>query len=1299
MVLPLEDLVWTDLGQILYLRLRGELSRGSQVAADLTSISETQQRLVLQGLRERAEPDLHLLERYSSDDKESPFSLLAALWKAGADIPIEGLRDVLRQPLKSDHFHHASHALKHLHWLERVAEDPTLESDEGYGRVYESFFEEDVRARRTEVSASPLLRPVVVQTSPPLQQPAQKIKDAAFFDQFIMTEVTAAQRYYAQEQDELGKYSYSSIRDQRKVFTHLDRARSIAALQQGKQEADRESLDDITFFDRLLPPTEAARWKQEFALRQALESPSLVSAKLLYDLSTTAEEADAMGKRLAERRVDMFDLGKMVEVSLQFLDKAAEIRRQRGQDAEEPLRVGKVFLADSIARRGNIKRAQEFYQQLGLVAESDDATFRTQVVRVADELVAAITPNNYNERDKARTALNLYKAGYPSLSEMPLEKIETFLSRARVLDISDRDAFFTAAYGDRLPQSVAESLGEELLKNGKLDRAIELYARARKKVSPDMMVDAAKGMLRYHGLEEKIALDYFNNAIAQGHPKVTFHEFFEAYDANQIFLGDEDRSKHPLRNVALKLALFAGVLDLTTDAYDYHQPTDTSYVPSTFTDLAFHYAVHGTTENSETMSLDDVLRLGKAFHRNVDSHILSKVSSLVQKENRHVRDFVQQLDISKHKEYDQAPVLFEEEKARLYPLAVHRALENLLDFGSDRISLSDDIIFFLQERTRLAQQVARVPVHIKDTKKEDDERALREHYCHYPDGIFPSGWPGSSSHTLIKAVQALPAPEAVAIQDDLYLNVAGRLARRTLSTLEALVKPTEGASNELQRDYQTQTYFVHSLGSLALRVVRDITTLPAAPTGDVIDATAVSTYRIAKGNLESIAKVGEAFMAGRIEHDNGFELGWYLLQRSGLPISDSVKDIVRARYETLRKHGDVTHARQEAQRIGEFTQDKALMLARRALRSADIKTANELYGMYREWNAIYTSGEPETAIPRSMFAELFHHIPVRVGLGKVHIHPGEVNAVADELLAEGNALGVVRLEKALDEAGLVVHDGSPSAPSQKIRIDGGKFLPVIQRYLEQGNWRSLAELHEQRSDLNISQKVWAHYRGQLPDVATMSDENLRHAAKIMPTHFRLPETVEAVVARAEAGGSRYLAEDVLGPEAMSTSQWYDAIFCREFNADRVGQGFQFTTYDKTIATARKVLDDQEFLRQKVGEGDERELRQLAYAALQIRYNASENVPLQEIIASQRPFLASIIGEILGHQTSDRIGSGIEYHNGRQEVVATIAGIAAYLGDELLPQFLATNFPNIAPEPRPSGYSGGTFSGNETLRAA
>ncbi len=1302
MVLSLEDHVWTDLGQILYLRLRGELRRGSQVAADLTSIPEAQQQLVLRGLRERAEPDLHPSRRYGSDDKESPFPLLTALWKAGADVPVDGLHAVLRHPLTSDHFDHARPVLKHLYWLERAAEDPIVDNDQGYNLIQESFFDEEVRGRRAVNAVPPILRPAVVQTSPQLHQPGKAITDAHFFDALIAEEISAAERFLKQEQEELerSKGAYSAVKDGRAVLSRLRRARDIAAIQRGKGEADRDSLEDLAFFDSILPPEDATRLKHELALRQALESPAFASAQLLYNLSTTPEECDNAGRILTERRVDRYDLDKMVETSLRFFERGAELRRQSSQEWESYLTAGRRYIADSIAQRGNIPIAKQFYAALGIVAPEDEATFQVQLIRVADEITAQLEPQNYNQRELASSALKLYEAGYPAGIEIPLDKLNLLFAKTGMLSTETREKFFLAAYGERPPQSVLETFAKSRLREGKLDLALELYARAGQEVTADAIFEAGKELLeQYSSDKERAALDYFKQAIQRGHRKLTFRDFFEAYESKRFRFRDEDRDKHKLREIALKLPAFIDILDLTTDTYDYHQPTDTEYVPSAFTDLAFHYAIHGQEERAGAMYLDALLALGAAFHRPVDAHILNRITELIRQGSHHIDDFVQQLNTSSEERDRPREIKFAEEKTRLYPLAVHRALENLLDFGSERANLNDNIIFFLQEKTRIAQQAAGVPVYVKDTKKEDDARLVREHHCHH-DAPFPGGWPRPSSHDFIRAVRALPAPEAVAIQDNLYLKVAGRVARRALSTVEKIVKPAEGALDKAQREYQSQTYLVHSLGSLALRVVRDITNLPSAPKGEVVDAHAVGTYRIAKGNLEAIARLGEAFMAGRIEQDNGFELGWYLLQRSSLPISESAKEIVRARYETLRERGDVTRARQEAQRIGEFTRDKALMLARRALRNANINAANELYGMYQEWHESYASAEPETAIPRSVFAELFQHIPIRAGLGKVHIHPGEVNVIADELLGEGNALGVVRLEKALDEAGLVVHEGKPSSLPQKIRIDNDKFLPVIRQYLERGDWRSLAELHEQRSDLNVSQKVWTHYRGQLPDVATMKEEDLRYAAKIMPTHFRLPETVEAVVARAEARGSRYLAETVLEPDAMSTSQWYDAVFSREFNADRVGRGFQFTTYDKTIANARKVLDDQAFLRQIVEEGNEHQLRQIAYAALHIRYDASENAALQQIIASQRPFLASIIGEILNAQMSDRIGSTIEYHNGRQEVVATIAGIAAYLGDEVLPQFVATNFPSKAPEPVPTGYSGGgIFKSDSTLRAA
>ncbi|OGY53382.1 MAG: hypothetical protein A2912_02040 [Candidatus Buchananbacteria bacterium RIFCSPLOWO2_01_FULL_40_23b] len=1220
---PLDDTTLLNLGKLLYHQLQNSPTQ----PIDLTSIPAKQQETILQGTKQVLE---EIVREPHYDDKRPTFPLAAALFQAG--VPIE--TDLLFQLLQNQQQDRSQaylfeQQLKHLYQLEQQAQTPTTTPN-------------DTPPSSTTVSSD---QKYVLKTSPQIQPPAAKIKQAHLFDRLIKEKITQAQKVKQEIDDTQLKYKYNDTNKERHVYDLLDEAREISAIQEGKKQHDKESLEHLAFLDNVLPKAEAIAWKHQFALFQAKTTHIPSYTKLLQSLPLTPAQRDQDAKTLLTQNFQSYNAEDAITRSIMLFEQSAQQRKESGGKRGQQIhRQNMRAVADNAILQREYDLAKRIYQAQGIIPTQDeqDTQFNRQLIRIADE---QLTQQIKRHGGEAAIAQKLYTKAYGTIENIPHDKVTALFDASKDMGY-DRDKFFITAYGNNMPAQVAQTIAKQALHNGSVEKA-ELYlAKAGETLTPQLLVQTAKEMLdAVHGTKDyQTPLSYFERAIAQGHRKLSFREFFEAHQFEFRYPNFQDPPSKNFETPSRNLKHFLSVIDMNTNTYDYETPTTRDGIviiePKTYTQLALHYALR-----NERTNINDLIGLTVALGENLETMLETTLNQ--QKSNSSkLKNILEQLNPAPVDSGRKEEIAYKKEKEQVYGKALDKTLNIMLNELDER-GRFDSYSFeeIVTEKIRYTlQQVALT------TK---DQRAKKE--------------------------------------QEMYFSTSVTLAKKVISEIQQLETPTD-TTEEVNDQLRIKKDNIEAVAKLVLTYMSNIAVIPAPNTTQENGVELLEIQRNHQQSLEAIATIGEYYCVNKIEdryETHQFDRGWDLILKTGIPHSQQIKTKARSRAQGAATNKDTLAAQKEWQRLGEFDKVKALQLAQIALQNAHLERAGELYALAQEWHAEYCSTPTPKEQPTKQYDPIFGLI-YRAVPKITHIPLMDIYAALNVLMAENNATKVISLEKELEKARIVVKF-SENEEYKPITTPAENFIPVLKQYIADGKWQDIAYVHEHRPDINVPQRLFQAYRGQIP-LETITSSNIPYAIKVLPAQIRIQ--AEAMLAKAqetdrtkrnqENWDQRWTAE-TLGPKSMSTQQYFTLVFEPEFEGKRKNIGSRNFTrsaqlreeYDSKYLS---VLDDQEFLQEKITENNPKTLETLAYAAVYMQYDLSTNPALNKIVTVEKEYLQSIIPQLAQQATSENC---LTYREEREASLDAIRSIATYIGEPSIAQFLDLAFPKEQPKPSPS----------------
>ncbi len=1248
MGIRLNEEAFTSLGILLYHHLK-QLGYGFGEDIDLTVFSEKEQSQLLDGLADGLKKDAQTVRRRG--DHMPNFSLAASLYRAGAAIEEATLHTLLENRDEYDRLSN-EFQLRQLRWLSSLPEHPENDSPE----VYEQF-----------ITGRPSAKPrrfQNIKSSPQLRKEFTAEQSRRMVDRTIQTELAEVEKAFFEEVEQKRRYGKPN-RDF--VLSRLKTASDVAnRYDYDTEPVQRSHLEQIAFLTRV-DPVKGTWMQKEFAWRKTLDYLHTDNyAKLLISLTSDHRELERFGYRLLEELVevkyDRSQVANALQISLGFFERAAQVKQSHRIDSERELAQQRREVADLAALLNNFDLAKAIYIEEGIIfaepktldkpaetAAPDDTwlelqnrQFREQLVRVADHQVAT-APKKKRDSTFTRRVMHLYRSAYPDLRSMPRERANRFFLKADNIYSQEREAFFLDAYGEDVPHLVLKRLADHRLQDGELKRAEELYSQAGIALTPAQIFEQAKRLISY---KEKKAIEYFDVAIARGHRRISFKEFFEAHEHS--FSGDRE---YKLKHRASTIPQFMPFLDQSTNAYDYHMPTDTEFQPATYTDLATHYILENLTD------ADGLLNFCQAMGEDPSRVLGDNITALVQrKDGRKLVDFVKSFNPKERRgnQYPPQPTLFVEQKAVLYGLAVSKGLEAFLE-DETFIFLEDEVINFLQEKTRIEQQNLGITPNIRDRERKKNTARSRSEIA--------------VSQIKHPFQESLPR----AVQDRVYFDYAKRLADRAVE-LYLQMKELDVASEDetVQRQRRELAYYVNKNTNLVRRIIEDIENIPGKhqSRSGVVDLRERTAIQEAK---RAISRVGEIYCSGDLPdyEDQNFKIGWGIVHRIGLPLSEELVAIVRRKADSYKKAGKVDKAKRELQRIGELNRQTAFDLAEIALKYHDIDSAEELYSMSRRWKSSYAHSESkteekETTFGKSAIKIFFRRINLPTGIHRGNKSDPQItlecfHRAVGEVIADGEPFKAIRLEEALQRRGYAFStDGGKTF--HPYAINDQAFDSTINRYTAERRWDLLAELNEKRPALDIPTNIFRHYRGRIP-LEGLAEGQLASAIKVIPAAVRAE--AEQILTQLEAQNpyKRKFATEQLGLAAAGPETYFENVFKLEFS-QIFCEGDRIPRF-RSLPECSSLLDSDDFLRTKITEGNADDLRTIAVGALFLTKDYAGNQPLAQVIQGQRSQLLRYITRALDEARKDplRLNDAIE----------TSVAIADYLQEREFSAFIKHNF--------------------------
>jgi len=596
-MVKIEDKVFRQLGGILYDRLAEAMFNDQDAKIDISTRSESEQKLIFGGIEDKLEEAIPIKIRRNWTSYDSAqvldFRLLSSLYTAGVNIPINLLEYSPRDPDSNDRMDlgWSDRFYNHLRWVESVADDSSKDTDEAYDENLHLHLDEGSRQERRE-NGHVNNRPFVFKTSDSFRKSFRDIKDANLLDRVISRGLSKADEKIEEEKSD--RYRSPS---QDTVLDILKDICRVEALHRGRNTFNLSSLDDLSFFDRIVPG-KSEFWKRELAFRQASDSSYSKSSDLLYSISMSADDYEFYGAKLLDNYVNFPDVPKLLNVVKAFFDKATVLRRESGEKGWAQRHSDNYLrLADEAVKKSGLELARKLYMEFGFISEDDANGFNRHLLRVSDRFLDEIESTHNVDWKLSAMVEIIYRQVYPELLSMPNELADRFLPVSSGLGKEGRETFFREVYGDELPAHVALELAKSYFGSGELEKAEVLYLMAGQPITAEMLVEQGKDRLCY---QKEVALQYLRKAVSLGHRKLTFREYFVASVSD--FKLDQDKVE--LKSESLAMIDFLDVLDLDTDKYDYSVPTDLESAPETYTELPLRYVLVELKANDIVRSYD-----------------------------------------------------------------------------------------------------------------------------------------------------------------------------------------------------------------------------------------------------------------------------------------------------------------------------------------------------------------------------------------------------------------------------------------------------------------------------------------------------------------------------------------------------------------------------------------------------------------------------------------------------------------------------------------------------------------------
>lgn len=1239
----LSDEALVGSGRILYHKVKNDFNSRSIARTDITSLNQDQQALILQGMQESLDHDLK--SSFTRDEDELKFVFLEGLCRSGLNVNFDSLAASISKRDRSGRVKNSLDSdLKHLVWLESLVENPENDNDEGYDKLWNKETDERGLQQR-----NPKLRPFVFNTDESLRRSANDIKKANLRDRILIEELAIAVKCLHETQK--SQYGFP-----KGTIDHINRASEIDAIMQGRK-VSYLSYSSIDYIDRILPYDQARRLKFEYALLEARQNPTFKTASLLYQLDLSLEQLEHSAYEIMNTRpVRSKQLEESLEVAMTFFERFADKKIQAIEENPESTDSSKLkqeeilkyalIVGNSAAAIGAFDIAKKFYERYNIIRENDEAAFNSHILGIADGLLnSIIMDKNYENLSlKKQTIISIYKRAYEKLEDIPLEKLDIIFEELQSnMYGEDILNFLVPAYGTRLKEEQLQNIALRLLKQEKLEGAEKLVKKFESLIKKESYFEAGLYLLRQGSRSSKAAV-YLQKAMEHGHEKISFRQFFDALVKDRYVSKEEER--YHLREFALRMPELLSFINLDTDNYDYANPTDTDFAPKKYSELIIHY-LKNPEEHHERREIDLALMAAHAFKIDQKELILEIVNSRT--ETEYMKRLLSQFYIPR--DQDQAAYFkFAEEKNALIPHVLDSLIESM--FNKDHLLCKDEEFL----------------LNLIDKKIN---------YLEQQDGKTETNF--------------------------IYLNYASRIASRALSLASeiSLINNNEGKNPEgdkekekspdksaeySEKDIRRREIEINTLVQLTKKLVEKSGSLEKS---DKIDDKVISLEFFEKrtryiNNLKVIARIGEYLLDSnktydQKDHENGksFEQGWNFIKNTGLEISERAKEIMLERYEHFKTRNTET-AIEAAQKIGKFSIEKALELARIELKKSNPEKANEYYGMAKEWKPEYASGKPDekTGIKYNTFFKQTKSFSWTSGV-KCHLPAEEVRSVFHELAEEKKPSSIISLEESLKKIGYrVSSDGG--AHFEELKADPELLRNLTIGYIEEhaveGKLQDiipgLARIHESRPELNIRQLLTSRL-GMNFALDEKLSAYLEYISKIMPDYFTLRPVMTHLIEQAKGDShAKSRLVRIFKTDDLTAQDCFDLVLMPEYESIHHMHHFRFIEPGKSYDAAMKVFSNQEFLREKIQEGNKETLEALAYGALKMNYDTSKNDLMRQIVDGQKSIIIRAASSILINQGHE---NNMPYYTRSVESVDSIKKIATYIGANTLLEFIETNF--------------------------
>ncbi len=1337
---PLDEIILEQLGMLFF----QNLSRKSGFDAnfrlnlgelDFSFLTEAQQKPILAGIS--AGVEMFIANR--AEREYVPFPYLMALYQAGVAVPLDFLQSQIHLPQVTDKNNELAikHNLEHLQWIHFIASNPDQDTETGYNEWKIRDLNDEQRARVLANKDYAYRRPLAIKTSPAFHNDVTAIANQKWFQQFIKTAIAGVEKLIGKEKEELINWGYIRPEIQRPILSGLWDARFLAYLEQGLSSSDyvssspihtQNNLDDLAFFDTLFEKEKAASWKFEFAYRVAEDSlPQKKSRVWLEQLCTTPELLEEYGAKLLT--VNKFNNGTKLEAAVSaaedFFNKSIALRKERGEKgkplffkAQELQRA----IADQAIKDGNLKVAQQLYEKYSIIQTNDPVAFNQELIRVSDLMVQEIierkTGNNPIHIDHSLTSkiIQLYTQAYANKKIPPATLDTVFTAIGNSLYTETFDKFFVVNFEtlEAVPKQMLAVAMNNQLSSGNLTKAEQYAAVAGITISAEEITKRAFLMSDYDTKTKNQKKAYFERAEELRNRKLTFREFFDGV-IERSYTKKSDLKENDLKDLTRKALEYAAFIDVETDKYDFEKPAFLPIDPKTYRELIFHYTFNES--ESSTNLINSIIQFSNTFSVTAEDSLGFYLESCKPtKDNpRKLSRFVKLMKSFQAKDKgrdnddsnaEPTPIdPLKEQKELLYGIALERTIDLLVTDCVNYLSddHSGDIKKLFTERIAYEQKKAAVTVVIDGKKERDEEQKKKKPKIDIYDfaAIYKAA--------LEERSEDITA--SIAIKDKLLFDYTVKLAEKGLELLIAVkevaakeksikVTPANGADQVNEKDEMRVAEDLNkrytTLSSVYEMVSNLIQKIDAVPSCISQQEENIKLFDFkTKANIETIVSFLSAALQDDIKyHGHDYSnSAWQLLTLMQLEKTpEVVKNAIRSHYKTLVANRQYTKAKEEIQKIGEFSRQKAYTFAREALYHSDLKVASEFFSLAANWDDSLKSAQAAVESNQSEFGIYSLISASSRSAARLHIPSEEIVAAINRRFSEARKTNevskIISFEDNLTSAGY--RQSREGEAPQPIQSPAGAYELFIQRYLKANDWQQLSYLHERRPNLAIPEKVLRYFKGKLP-VETMSVGEITHASKLLPDYFKTVDNTKEALAQSKSSADTEWLSSIVNLDSLPTKEAYQNGFVQYFSRERFDNYLYFTSDEKGKNLAKKILDDKQFLEQKLTENNPKSLKLLAMAAIITQYDYSQNQTVAKVLANQEIMIYTLAEKYLSSTVEDCIDSRHRPYNEQTKNAVTLF---RYLGNETLAQFVEQYILNFDPcNKNYSAADGGIFKSN------